>query len=95
MHTFGNVSGFVVSASPKGHETVQAEAGEQHLRATQWVWQQQLPTGMGCGGPDAEDAPLLYWLQSLRQASTTQGTKLQPQVTPAYTWVCLVVSIKM
>lgn len=57
MHTFGNIAGFVVSASPKGHETVQAEAGEQHLRATKWVWQQQLPTGMGCGGPDAEMPP--------------------------------------
>lgn len=92
---FGNVSGFAVSASPKGHETARAEAEEHHLRATKWVWQQQSPTGMGCGGPDAEDAPLLYRLQSLRQASTAQGAKLQPQGTPAFPGVCLVVSIKM
>lgn len=92
---FGNISGFEVYASPKGHETAQAEAEEHHLRATKWVWQQQSPTGMGCGGPDAEDAPLLYWLQSLRQASTAQGAKLQPQGTPAFPGVCLVVSIKM
>lgn len=77
-------SGFMVSALPKGHATAQAEAeGQGHDVGSQVMDQQpgwQPASFTGC---------------RVGGRSPTQGAKLQPQVTPAYTWVGLVVSIKM